>query len=70
MPLRNFTLKNYLLHATNIIIKSITKSGKSKYMYKGMKAYWNFGNGFASNIIIFEVDNSSSFHTDNQRNNF
>ena len=58
IPLRNFTLNNYLFDAINIIIKSIIKSGKSKYMYKVIKDYWNFGNGFTSNIIIFEVDNS------------
>ena len=31
---------------------------------------WSFGNGFARNIIIFGVDNSSSYHTDNGKNNF
>ena len=29
---------------------------------------WNFGNNFARNVIIFSVDNSSSSHTDNRKN--
>ena len=31
---------------------------------------WSFGNGFARNVIIVGVDNSSSYHTDNGKNNF
>ena len=31
---------------------------------------WNFGNDFAKNIVIFDVDNSASSHTDNRKNNF
>ena len=31
---------------------------------------WTFGNGFARNVVIFGVDNSSSYHTDNGKNNF
>ena len=31
---------------------------------------WSFGNEFARNSIIFGVDNSSSSHTDNHKNNF
>ena len=34
------------------------------------KKEWNFGNDFARNAIIFGVDNSSSFYTDNCKNNF
>ena len=30
----------------------------------------SFGNGFARNVVIFGVDNISSSHTDNQKNNF
>ena len=30
---------------------------------------WNFGNIFARNVIIFGVDDSSSSHTDNRKNN-
>ena len=30
---------------------------------------WNFGNNFARNVIIFGVDNSSSSHSSNQKNN-
>ena len=31
---------------------------------------WNFGNGFARKVITFTVDNSSSSHTDNRKNNY
>ena len=31
---------------------------------------WRFGNEFAWNIVIFDVGNSSSSHTDNRKNNF
>ena len=31
---------------------------------------WSFGNDFARNVIIFGVDNSSSSHIDNCKNNF
>ena len=31
---------------------------------------WSFGNGFARNVVIFGVDNSSSYQTDNGKNNF
>ena len=31
---------------------------------------WNFGNDDARNIAIFAVDNSSSSHADNLKNNF
>ena len=29
-----------------------------------------FGNGFTRNVVTFDVDNSSSHHTDNCNNNF
>ena len=31
---------------------------------------WSFGNDCARNVIIFGVDNSSSSHADNRKNNF
>ena len=31
---------------------------------------WNFSNDFSWNVDIFGVNNSSSSHTDNQKNNF
>ena len=31
-----------------------------------MENSWIFRNGFARNVVIFGVDNSSLFHTDNQ----
>ena len=31
---------------------------------------WNFGNGFANNVVIFGVDNYPSIHTDNHKNKF
>ena len=34
------------------------------------KGSWNFGNDFAENVVIFNVDNSSSSHDNNRKNNF
>ena len=31
---------------------------------------WSFCNGFARNIVILVVDNTSSSHVDNLKNNF
>ena len=58
--------------ATNIV----KNSDKEKWLYSGYgitfdsAGSWNFGNDFARNVIIFIVDNSSSSHTDNHKNNF
>ena len=49
---------------------------KSKFIYNGRgivfdgKGLWSFGNGFARNVVIFVVDNTSSSYTDNRKNNF
>ena len=57
IPLRNFTLKNCLFGATNIV----KISDKSKYEYSGYGiafdglGSWSFGNGFARNVVIFDV---------------
>ena len=34
------------------------------------KGLLSFGNDFARNVVIFDVDNSSSSHTDNCKNIF
>ena len=31
---------------------------------------WSFSNDFARNVVIFGIDNGSSPHTDNWKNNF
>ena len=31
---------------------------------------WSFDNDFSGNVMIFDVDNSSLFHSDNRKNNF
>ena len=57
---------------TNIV----KKSDKEKYVYSCYriafdgKGELSFGNDYARNVIIFEVDNSSSSHADNLKNNF
>ena len=30
----------------------------------------SFGNDFVENVVVFDVDNTSSSHTDNKKNNF
>ena len=52
--LNNSTLKNCLFGSTNII--------RSKYVYSGYgiafdgAGSWNFGNNFARNFVIFDID--------------
>ena len=47
-----------------------------KYVYSGYgitfdsAGSWSFDNDTARNVIIFGVDNSSSSHSDNRKNNF
>ena len=47
-----------------------------KYVYSGYrtafdgKGEWSFDNDYVRNVIRFEVDNNSSSHTDNLKNNF
>ena len=63
--------KNCLFGATNIV-----KNGdKEKYIYRGYgitfdsAGFWSFDNEIARNVIIFDVDISSTSHSDNQKNN-
>ena len=69
---RNFTLKNCLFGATDIV----KNSDKEKYINSGYgiefdgKVKWSFGNDDARNVMTFGVDNSSSSHTDNLNNIF
>ena len=71
-PSNNFKFKNCLYEATNIV----KNSDKEKYVYSGYgitfdsAGSWSFDNDFARNVINFGVDNSSSFHSDNRKNNF
>ena len=71
-PLRNFTLKSCLFGATNVL----KNRDKEKYVYSGYRiafdgrGSWSFGNDFCRNAVIFGFDNSSSYHTDNHKNDF
>ena len=54
----------------------IKKSDKEKYVYSNhgiefdRKGEWSFGNDYAKNVVVFEVDNILSSHTDNLKNDF
>ena len=54
----------------------IKDTDKEKYVHRGYGITfdsadsWNFDNDFVRNVIIFDVDNSSSAHADNRKNNF
>ena len=58
--------------ATNIV----KNNDKEEYVYSGYgiafngKVEWYFDNDYARNVIIFGVDNSSSSHAHNLRNDF
>ena len=51
-------------------------AGKSKFAYNGRgiafdgKDMWSYSNDFSRCVVIFVVDNTSSFHTNNQKNTF
>ena len=68
----NFEFKNCLFGATNIV----KNSDKEKHVYRGYRitfgsaGSWSFDNDFVRNVIIFGVDNSSSSHSENRKNNF
>ena len=71
-PTNNFKFENCLFRATNIV----KNSDKEKYVYSGYGitfvsvGSWSFDIDFARNVIIVGVDNSSSSHSDNSKNNF
>ena len=71
-PTNNFKFKNWLFGETNVV----KNSDKEKYVYSGFgitfdsAGSWSFGNDSARNVMIFGVDNSSSSHSDNRKNNF
>ena len=71
-PTKNFTLKDSLFGTVKLVRNKI----KSKFTYNGRgiafdgEGSWSFDDDFARNVVIFGVDNSSSYHTDNLKNNF
>ena len=71
-PSNNFKFKNCLFGATSII----KNSDKEKYVHGGFgmifdrPGSWSFNYDTAKNVIICGVDNSSSSHSDNRKNNF
>ena len=68
----NFKFKNCLFGATS----AVKNSDKEKSVDCGYEitfdsaGSWRFDNDTARNVIIFGVDNSSSYHTDIHKNNF
>ena len=72
IQLRNFIIKNCLFRATSIV----KNNDKEKYVYSGYgiafdgKGGWSFDNETARNVVVFGVDNGSSSHADNFKNNF
>ena len=76
-PTNNLKFKNCFFRATNMVNKEkYVYSDKEKYVYSGHEITfdstdsWSFGYDFARNVIILGVDNSSSSHSDNCKNNF
>ena len=69
-PTNNFHLKNCLFGTLKLVRNAI----KSKFTYNGrgiaFEGLRSFGTDFASNVVIFGVDNSSSSHTNNKSYNF
>ena len=71
-PINNLKYKNCLFGAINIV----KTSDKRKHVYAGYgirfdrAGSWSFDRDFARNVIIFDVDDSSSSYSDNRKNNF
>ena len=68
-PVNNFTLKNRLF----VTIKLVRSAIKCKFIYNGWGIAFDregLRSFVARNVVIFGVDNSSSSHTDNWKNNF
>ena len=69
---KNIKFKNCLFGATSIL----KNNDKEKYVCSGYRitfdsaGSWSFDNDTARNVIIFSVDNNSSFHSDNYKNKF
>ena len=61
-----------MFRATNIV----KNNDRKKYVYSSYgitfdgKGEWSFGNDFTRNVIILGVDNNSSSHTENLKNDF
>ena len=65
------------VYIKKLFVCNIVKDNdKAKHVYSrnGItfdgKGKWSSGNDFARNVTIFEVDNSSTSHTDNFKNDF
>ena len=71
-PTNNFSFRNCLFGATN----TVKNSDKEEHVYRGYGITFDgadsfsFDNDFAGNVIIFGVDNSSSSHSGNGKNDF
>ena len=71
-PTNNFKFKNCLFGATSVV----KNSDKEKYVFSGYGITFDsacscsFNNDIARNVIILVVDNSSSSHVENRKNNF
>ena len=71
-PANSFSLKDCLFGT----VKLTKNADKSKFTYNGRgiafdgKGSWSFSNGFARNVTIFVVNNTSSSHMDIQKSNF
>ena len=68
-PLINFRLINCLFVATTIVKKSMCILAMCILAFDG-RSEWNFVNDFTRNVAIFDVDNSSSSHNNNCKDNF
>ena len=71
-PTYSFKFRNWLFGATNIV----KNSGKEKYVYSGYGItfsstdWWSFDNVTARNVMILDVDKSSSLHAETCKINF
>ena len=55
-------------------VKLTEKADQRKFSYNGQeifdgKGMWSYSNNFVRNVVIFGVNNTSSSHIDNLKNN-
>ena len=73
---RNPTKSVKFINCLFCTTSAVKNSDKEKYVYSGYgttfdsAGWWSFDNDTARKVIIFGVDNNSSSHADNHKNNF
>ena len=69
LTIPNLRIAYFKQKQSKIVIKKIIYIADTEY-HLIVHVRWVFDNGFARDVIVFGVDNSSSSHSDSHKNNF